>query len=312
MTVTDAAPPATTSVRPRVAPPSGLTSGRVLFLSGIGLAWLAALLWTLRSALTDSQGSDSALIFSAQNLFGPVTAALAVGCSAGLAVITAVTHWRSSRSGAELTPALRVALAGASGLLMGVVNGGLTLGLIGDRRISAVYAVCLAAATILGGLLSAIPFPRVLAAGLAGTYATFLVKAVLSPFSGTLAPMFGAEQTLDGANAAGNRMLLAFSLISGLMAGVLAYRGLRQVTEPAIRWPGYMAAGALPGLLALVAEAFTRLSAERLISPITELAVVERTILSLNGNARINASMVLLFAGGLTATVLLGRALKKK
>jgi hypothetical protein len=299
MTMTEAPPIPDVSAE---APIEARSGGSVILL-GIGLVWLTALLWSMRAAGADYSDPDSVLVVTAQNLFGPVTAALATGCAAGLAATT-LLRGRLSRL------VLRIAVGAAAGLACGLATGGLTLFMIKDNRAAVVVGLCLVASATLGGLLNVTVPGRALAAGIAGTYATFAVRVLFSLFSDRLTSIFGAGKTIDSVVAAQGRLALGTSLLAGLAAGAVAYRYLQRSTGPRIGWPGFLVAGALSGLLALVAEIFTRVTASKLLALVTELSVLERAALSLTGTARINGALVVLFAGGVTGMILIGRTLK--
>ncbi|MGY0231013.1 hypothetical protein [Longispora urticae] len=282
------------------SPPAPLKPGNAAILLGIGLAWLFALLWALRASLAESGGMDSGLISAAQNLFQLVAVVLAAGAAAGLC---AVATLRFATTGPK-----RLAVSAGAGLLFGVLAGALALAMIRDTRSSAVIAVCLVAAALVGGLFAAIRPVRLIAAGIAGTYAAFLAKVILNIFGPKIAPLFGAGKTIDTVNAAENRMLLAFGVLAGIVAGVVAFRYL--VRGPALHWAAYLAAGGVAGFLAILSEGFAWLTAPRLVAPLADLSVIAEELLSTKIGPRVNSGIALLFAGAITATILIGRTMR--
>ncbi|WP_412541752.1 hypothetical protein R8Z50_04140 [Longispora sp. K20-0274] len=275
-------------------------SSRYAILLGIGALWLLALLWALRATRAESGGPESGLISTAQNLFQLVAAILAASAAAGL---FAVTTLRFATGAAR-----RLAVGAGAGILLGVLSGALATAMIRDTRSSAVIAVCLVAAALVGGLASAVRPARVLAAGIAGTYAAFLAKVILGIFSPRLAPVFGAGKTIDTVNAAENRMLLAFGVVSGIVAGVVAFRYLHR--GPAQHWAGYLAAGGVAGLLAILSEGFAWVTAPKLVAPLADFSGFAVDLLSTKIGPRVNSGIALLFAGAITATIMIGRTLR--
>ncbi|GIG57207.1 hypothetical protein Lfu02_15790 [Longispora fulva] len=277
------------------SPPAPLKPSSAAILVGIGFAWLFALLWVLRVTLTESGGADSGLISAAQNLFPLVTAILAAGASAGM---LAVATLRFASTGLR-----RLAAGAGAGLLFGVLAGGLALAMIRDTRSSAVIAVCSAAAALVGGLFAAINPIRVVAAGVAGTYAAFLTKVILSIFLQKFTQEAGPEKSFFTSHW----MLLIFGVVSGIVAGVVSFRYLRR--GPAQHWAGYLPAGAVAGALAILSEGFAWLTVPRLVAPVTDATFTE-ALLATDIGPRVNSGIALLFAGAVTATILVGRTMR--
>lgn len=74
------------------------------------------------------------------------------------------------------------------------------------------------------------------------------------------------------------------------------------------RWPAYLIAGAIPGIMLLLAEAVTRLGGSQLL----ELAgsnEADRTAFAWAGESRMNHALVVLFLGAIVATIGFGRTL---
>ena len=80
----------------------------------------------------------------------------------------------------------------------------------------------------------------------------------------SLTSLFGADDTVGGTARANARLSIAVALLGGLLAGATAYAALRR-RGAGLRWPAYLAAGALPGLFiigAVLAEHLPRSAME--------------------------------------------------
>ena len=88
-----------------------------------------------------------------------------------------------------------------------------------------------------------------------GAVAVFLVGVLLIFAQDALFAMFGAGDTSASRTSAANWYSLTQSVLSGLVAGLVAYFVLRR-GKPA--WPLFALAGAGPGLLLVLAEILTR------------------------------------------------------
>lgn len=282
-------------------------SALVLF----ALAWLAAMLWSTQGTVgRAAEGSDIALTSAALALPGVISAALIGGAAVGLAGI----HLVAARRGPAALDAwpVRLAASAGGGLLTGVaVAIPIALSYDGLPSIAALAAAVGAAATIGGGLAAVRPV-RVIAAGVSGALGVFAVTLVLNFFSPNLLHLYGAGETGESRFTANAWLALTVSLLSGLVAGALAYAYLRrqQAAGAVSRWPAYLVAGALSGLLTLLGELVTRLGGAHLFRVASAVSADDSAILRYLNGARINRAMVILFVGALTALLLFGRTLR--
>jgi hypothetical protein len=282
-------------------------SALVLF----ALAWLAAMLWSTQGTVgRAADGSDIALTSAALALPGVISAALIGGAAVGLAGV----HLVAARRGPATLDAwpVRLAASAGAGLLTGAaVATPVVLGYDGLPSIAALAAAVGAAATIGGGLAAVRPV-RVVAAGVSGALGVFAVTFVLNVFSPNLLHLYGAGETGESRFTANAWLALTVSLLSGLVAGALAYAYLRrqQAVGATSRWPAYLVAGALSGLLTLLAELVTRLGGAHLFRIASAVSADDSAYLRYLNGARINRAMVILFVGALAALVLFGRTLR--
>jgi hypothetical protein len=283
----------------------------VSVLAALALAWLAATLWSAQGAVGRvADGDDIALTSAALALPGVISAALICGAAVGLAGVSLL----AARRGAAVLVSwpVRLSAGAGAGLLTGVaVATPIAFGY--DRLPSiVVLAVAVGAAATIGGGLAAVRPVRVIAAGVAGALGVFAVTLLLTVFSPDLLHLFGAGETGESRFAANAWLALTVSLLCGLVSGVLAYAYLRrqQAGGTAVRWPAYLAAGALAGLLTMLAELVTRLGGAHLLRVASAVSADDNAYLHYLNTARINRAMVILFVGALTALVLFGRTLR--
>jgi hypothetical protein len=279
------------------APP--LAAGTLLTL---GLLWLGATMWSAHAELAGNIADATVVLSSAAlALPGTVTASLLAGAAAGL---TAASRFAGTGPAAR-----RLAV----GLAAGTASGGLAAGAIvlayGGGWAVAAVAITIGVAGMLGGTTAVLP-PPALAAGIAGTLGVFVTGVVLSLFQSQLKTLFGAGATVDSQKQAADLYLYAAALVAGLVAGAIAYLFLRR-RGPGLPWPAYLLAGATAGLLALIAEALTRIGGARLIGLVSDLSDNDRETLTYLAGARVVSALVVGFAGGLTAMIAVGRTLRR-
>ena len=75
------------------------------------------------------------------------------------------------------------------------------------------------------------------------------------------------------------------------------------------RFPAYLAAGAAPGVVLLLAELVTRLGGGQLYGLAGRLGGADAQLLDLMGTSRLEHALIVLFAGTLTALFVFGRTL---
>lgn len=274
-------------------------------LAGLSLLWLLATLSSVRQSIGVAPDVDSLTVVRVAVALPPViTASLVAGVAVGLVALSLLGHrWTSlvTRAGR------RYGTSTVAGLLLGAVVA--TPIALGYEGIPSLLVVCgtVVATGGLGGLLAGAPYREVVAAGVLGSLAVFLVGFGFAVFDGDLLTLFGAGDTEVSVLRANAWVAFLSSLTAGLAAGVLAYVYLRRYGR-GLRWPAYLVAGAAAGVLVLLAEAATRLGGAHLFRLVSAVSA-DRTYLQYLGAARINRALLVLFVGALVAIFLLGRSL---
>lgn len=277
-------------------------------LAVLAVAWLLVMLSSLRQAVGANPGDDALTITrAALELPQVISASLVTGVAVGLATGNLLGRFAST----VLTrPVRRLLISGAAGAVTGLaVAVPVLLGYEGLPSIAGISGA-IAAAALLGGLLGGIRDRAVVAAGTCGTLAVFVIGLLEQAFQGDLRMLFGAGADPQSVLNASGWVVLTASLVAGATAGALGYGYLRRCGSPQLRWPAYLVAGAMPGLLVLAAEAVTRLGGARLFSLVSASSVSDELVLSYFNAARINRALVVLFVGALVAIFLLGRTLR--
>jgi iron complex transport system permease protein len=249
-------------------------------LAVAGLLWMAGLLWSARATITGRSNAEMEVTSTAYALPGAVAASLVAGAAVGLAVVALIGRRREL--GAIIT-------INTEGWVYAVVGGSV------------------AAAATVGGALAGLRTPRVLAAICWGAIAVFLVGVLLTFLQDVLFGLFGAGDSAASRAGAANWYSLTQAVLSGLAAGVLAYRLLRGA-RPA--WPWYALAGAGPGLLLVAGEIITRTAGARVLELAGRVSELELTVQRMLSGSRLNSALITLFVGAITAILLVGRTLK--
>jgi hypothetical protein len=287
----------------------------VAILLGLALVWLAATLISAHASITSNVAEPSvALGATAFALPNVIAATLLAGSSAGL--LTATLAMRSPRLAAHLRASLGATEASTRGrLLLGLVAGalvaaacaGLILAGYGGNASVGRLAATIAAAAVIGAAATALPRP-VLAAGVSATVAVLLLGLVVSMMQPRLVDLFGA--TASPASQINASWTLAYvqAAVGGIVAGALSFRVLRRHGSRA--WPWYLLAGAAPGILLLTTELLTRTGGAALLGLVRGLSDGDAIAVDVNNFARLRNAMLVLFVGGLTAMVAVGRTLR--
>ncbi len=174
----------------------------------------------------------------------------------------------------------------------------------------AAIAITVAVAAIGGGALAAIRPTATIAAGLAGSLAYTAASVVEAFFRDSLLRLFGAGvNTVAAYTSAESRLSLVVSLLTGIIAGATAFVFLRR-TGLTLPWPAYLAAGAVPGALLLLADLVAWIGATSLRSTIAALSEFDRLSLSMLQPAKTNSEMIVFFVGAVTAMILVGRTMR--
>lgn len=276
-------------------------------LAAAGLVWLAASLVTAHASVVGNAGvPDVALGAAAFALPTLVAAALVAGAAAALAVGEYVQRLWPGASGGS-TAVRRVVAGLATGAVLGGICAGLVIYGYGTFGQVAALAGTVAVAALLGATAAVLP-PPVLASGVLATIGVLLVGLVAGLAQPGLVGIFGAGTSLDSQVTASYALAYTIGVIGGALAGVVAFWFLRRY--PARAWPWYLLAGALPGLLLLVAEVAARIGGASLIEIVRGLSEGDRYAVDLGAFSRLRNAMIVTFVGGLTALVAVGRTIR--
>jgi hypothetical protein len=288
---------------PRIEPIPGAGT-----LAVLALAWLLAMISSARQAVGGDSGADPfAITRAALEYPQVVSACLVAGVAGGLAAGNLFLRLAPS---AAARPAPRYPVAAGAGVAIGLVVAIPTL--LGYPQLPTILMVSGSVATAagFGGLLSGVRHRSVVAAGVAGALGGFLVGLVARGLDSSLRRLFGAGDSAASVVTATGWVALTGSLTAGAVAGGLGYAYLRRAGPAGLRWPAYLVAGALPGLLVLLAEAVARLGGARLFQAVSALSADDRAVLSYLAAARLNRALIVVFLGALVAVLLLGRTLR--
>jgi iron complex transport system permease protein len=271
--------------------------------------WMAGLLWSARITIT--RGSDPAMevTSAAYALPGAISASLVAGAAVALAVLAAV-----GCDGRTIGATLRFAITTGAGLVLGLLGAASIITINTDGWVYAVVAGTIAAAATIGGALGGFRVPRVIAAVCWAAIAVFAVGFVLNIVQVPLLNLFGSGATSASQTAAATWFSLSQAVLSGVAAGLVAYRSLRRVRHRGdgtdVRWPLYALAGAGPGLLLLLAEILTRTAGARVLELAGRVSELELTVQRMLSGSRFNSALIVLFAGAITAIIAVGRTMK--
>jgi hypothetical protein len=276
--------------------------GTLLLLSAL---WLAATMWSAYATIAGNALDGPAAVSSAALVLPSICAAtLLAGAAAGLFV----SAWRAHRTGFAVGVVRRLLLGAAAGAVCGVIAGGLILFGYGVGSSVLILAGTVAVAGLVGGAGAALPNDP-LYAGIAATLAVSVTGVVLNLFQAPLKTAFGAGDTVASRLQAADLFSYTHGVVSGLVGGIVAYLFLRH--SGLRRWTLYLLAGAIPGLLALLAEGFTQVGGARLMHVVSGFSEVDRAGLVYLANARLTHALIVLFVGGIIATIAFGRTLNR-
>jgi iron complex transport system permease protein len=131
---------------------------------------------------------------------------------------------------------------------------------------------------------------------------------VQNPIRGLL----GAGDTQASLSSAATTYAYLQAALSGLAAGLVAYAVLRRArrrTGTDVPWPRYALAGAVPGLVLVLAELLTRTAGARVVDLAGRVSELELTVQQMLSGSRLNGGLVVLFVGAIAATIAVGRTL---
>ncbi|MFC8848088.1 MULTISPECIES: hypothetical protein [unclassified Micromonospora] len=283
----------------------------VLALLAVG--WLAAMLWSTRAAIASAQAGVTAISLSAFALPGVISAALV----AGAAVALSVTNLLLARRGVDRAT-LRFVVATGTGLLVGLAAAVVINLTYFDNATTNVIAGTAAAAATIGGAVAGAGNARVAGAVVTAALGALVFVVAFSRARDPLFDLFGAGDTQESLVTAAKWVSRTESLLAGLVSGLLAFayltwaRRRAQRRDPAagdVRWPGYLLAGAGPGLLLLLAEVVIRVGGRSLLDLAGALSEADSVAQTSLGTSRVDNGIWVLFVGALTALIAFGRTL---
>lgn len=294
-----AGPRATAPDPPRTSHAGVLARG---VIAALCTAWFVATLWLAHGAVTHSATADVAVANAALTLPAVIFASLVAGAAiAGAA--TRVGRTRGWRYRALVGCGIGLVVGGGAGALVLIGYG------TADALMALAVAIGLAAA--IGGALSGMPASAVLTAGLTGALVWCGVGLVDGIFNGTLQDIFASDSSPAAQLVAADRLSFVVALVGGAFGGVAGYLYLRK-SDVSSRWPGYLAAGATPGLFLLVTDVATRIGGGRLLRLAASADAADEAALAYVGGVRLNTALIVLFTGSITTVVLFGRTLKPR
>jgi hypothetical protein len=281
---------------------AGRRVGRApVVLFALGLLWLVGYLWSAHADIIGT-GDDPLVVVTEAALALPGLVAVTMLC--GAATSNVALRWREARGWPGF------ALSAGCGLVVGAVAGALILLGYGHRSSVEALAWAVAAAGVIGGLLGSLRPAEMLSAGLAAAvFGPFLLDFLPNLWQGQLLRLFGAGDTVASQFSAVRTLSIVEALTAGLVAGLVAFGYLRR-SRPAVGFLGYLAAGAAPGLLLLIAEGVTRIGGARLFNAAGNLSQFDRVVIDYTNGSRLNHHLVVLFVGAFVALIGYGATLK--
>ncbi|TDC38311.1 hypothetical protein E1211_07740 [Micromonospora sp. 15K316] len=296
---------------------SGPSTGPVLapaaaVIALLSLGWLAAMLWSTREAIHSAEAGVTVISLSAFALPGVISAALV----AGAAVALTGGNLLARRYGDGIT--LRFVGAIGAGMLVGLLAAVAINLTYADNATTNVIAGTTAAAAIIGGAVAGARSAPVVGAISASALGALIFVVAFSRVRDPLFNLFGAGDTQESLVNAAKWVSRTESLLAGVVAGLLAFaylswskrRTIRQ--DPAAtlpRWPGYLLAGAGPGLFLLLAEVIIRVGGRSLLDLASALSEADSVAQTMLGSSRVDNGIWVLFVGALVSLIAFGRTL---
>ncbi|WBB96130.1 MULTISPECIES: hypothetical protein [unclassified Solwaraspora] len=283
--------------------------GAAVLLGWLSLAWLTLLIVSVLSTLGSSTDGVLAVTETAYGLPAVIFAALIAGAGVGQAVRRLAHRWL----GAAAVPRLFVALG--CGASTGV--GAAAAVVFGDGRGGSAVEIlgwALFAGATVGGALTGLHRRAGLltAAAAAGALAVAGTTTARELAKGPLLELFGAADTAGSVLAAQSRLVWVTALLAGALAGLVIFGYLHRAVRRSGRslpWPGYLVAGAGPGLLLVIAEVVTRVGGAQLLDLARSFSESDQAFQTMADGARINSALIVLFTAAFTALICLGRTL---
>ncbi len=282
------------------SPPTPAREAGGGWLAFAGIALLIGVLTVLRRQLALG-GGDLALSSASSALPLLTIAGIAAGAAVGLWVVG-----RFSFSGGGQRTAATV----AAGSVTGAMASASVLLIRGiPAEAAGVMALVLGVAGALGGALASVRPQPIVRGGIVATLTALVLFFVVAFNSNWLLRLFGDDGTLTGRESANGLLAGAQALTVGLVCGLVAFFTIRR---SGVRWPAYLLAGGMPGLLWIVGDIVTRLGTAKLLTLAASDPAGDRQIHQSLELGRINTGLVLFFVGAITAIIALGRTLPRK
>jgi iron complex transport system permease protein len=290
------------------AGPAQRSASRGIALAVVGLLWMAGLLWSARATITGGGGDAAMEVTStAYALPGAISASLVAGAAVALAVLAAAGRGR------DLGATARFAITTGTGLVLGLLGAVSIITINTDGWLYAVVGGTVAAAATIGGALAGFRTTRVMAAVCWAAIAVFVVGFVLNVAQTPLLHLFGSGDSSASQTSAANWFSFTQSLLSGIAAGIVAFRVLRRSARrdgTDVAWPQYALAGAGPGLLLVLGEGLARTAGARVLELAGKVSDLELTVQKMLSGSRFNSALIVLFVGAIAAIIAVGRTMK--
>jgi hypothetical protein len=200
-----------------------------------------------------------------------------------------------------------VLVAVGGGLLIGLAAAGVIVSEYGHGPAMTVLALAAAAAGAIGGALTIVRPIAAIGGGVAAMLGVFAVGAGLALVQHPLKSLLGAGDTVSSQVIAADRLFHLSALVSGCAAGLIAFAFLRRRGH---RWPWFMLAGALPGLILLAGEVITRLGGMPLLTAVGQLSIFDQFSVDDSARLRLSNALIVGFAGAVVAIVAVGMTMK--
>ncbi|MEV0648998.1 hypothetical protein AB0I28_27465 [Phytomonospora sp. NPDC050363] len=283
-------------------PPGGATLSALAIVAAL---WVGLQLDGLRKLLRlvvvdDPQGVVQLVIYLSGIIVGSTFAGAVCG--------TILLWWLASRPKSWAARQPRYVLGAGGGFLVGVLAGGLVFWTFADKPgVASLVGGVIGITAIVGGLISAARPQIMVAAGLLGgvaLLAVWFIRGYRSVQDGILDLLNAGTTARDQFNAYG-WYGLSTSLLAGFIVGLVVHFYLRR-RKARLTLLGHVFAGALPGLMALMAEMLMWIVGNQLLSFAGELSVLDETSIGLASEAQFNGALAVLFAGAMTSLLAVG------
>ena len=248
----------------------------------LGLLWLGTTMWTAHATINGAGADASGPIgAAAAALPGVIAATLVTGASIGHA------------AGGRFSGPFGRLLAGLGmGALFGLaVAAGIRFAYGSDPAITKL-AMIVGVASVVGGALAILP-DKVLDAGLWATTWVFFAGIMFGVLQKPLLDLLGGAE-------ATTRFVYIQSIVTGLFAALQGYRWLVW-GRPNVAW--HFVAGALPGVLLLVAEYLTRLGGSSLSAIVNGYSADNPALVDATEFTRLRHALIVLLVGGFVTMV---------